>query len=457
MAADRHPQIGRLYHHLGILERPSLRKFYFYSRSLTSIVPFINARESLGTLCAPILQDDAAIRHGAHSAEAMTICYHARVFSGQSQEVIERDGNEALDLLKIQTPGKIASYATPLAVTNIASLFEFGLPNNIFKQMFASALARAAHNARPSILNPPAMSDAAKAINDSEAFAKTTFPTEYTIYFFATCFNDLIRQKLDHGTVRDLLQYVHVNLVWISSLLELRAGLFLPSHRELVDKTLSSIDWQALSVFLNELASIDPITKRVVEHATYNTFLLAENWHERKPLAEDFMIRGISWAQGHLPVELFQNLEDDDGSRSLETPARLHLRAERVEWLACCIAQPSKQSQLTFNRSTMKFGSRSMADIEAEGVKKNDVPWSKSEHGLSPSSARSVSRSVDEYDVVSTQSEGQTQFTPSVDSFASPTEESYVDDHISHSGMGTSERKIMPEQTSVADGIETES
>lgn len=336
--------------------------------------------------------------------------------------MIERDGNNALELLKDQPAGKIASYATPLAVTNIAALFEYGLSNNVFKQLFASALARAAHDARPSILNPPAMSEAAKAISDSEAFAMTTFPTKYAIDFFSLCFNNLIRRKLDHATVRDLLQYVHVNLVWVSSLLDLRTGLSNPAHRELVDQVLTSIDYEALSVFLNELASIDPITNRVIEHAHYNSFLLPENWRERKPLAEDFMIRGIAFAEGYLPVELFENIEDDDGSRGLETPARLHLRAERVEWLACCIAMPSRQSQLTFDVPSKKYGFRSLAEIDAQ-------PWIKSEQ--SPLSGYSS----EEYDTLSMRSEEPTLFTPSVDSYAGRTEESYVDVDSVKSGM----------------------
>ncbi|KAK0262709.1 hypothetical protein LTR91_023665 [Friedmanniomyces endolithicus] len=43
-ASDRHPQIGRLYHHLAILERPSLRMFAWYGKSLT---PQARARTSL--------------------------------------------------------------------------------------------------------------------------------------------------------------------------------------------------------------------------------------------------------------------------------------------------------------------------------------------------------------------------------------------------------------------------
>lgn len=53
MTANRHPLVGRLYHHSGILERPSLRKFNFYARALTSVVASANASDSLGILCSP--------------------------------------------------------------------------------------------------------------------------------------------------------------------------------------------------------------------------------------------------------------------------------------------------------------------------------------------------------------------------------------------------------------------
>ncbi|KAK4553111.1 hypothetical protein LTR86_009838 [Recurvomyces mirabilis] len=49
-ASRRHPQVGRLCHHLALLERPSLRKVACYGKSLTRVVPFANANDSLRTL-----------------------------------------------------------------------------------------------------------------------------------------------------------------------------------------------------------------------------------------------------------------------------------------------------------------------------------------------------------------------------------------------------------------------
>jgi hypothetical protein len=51
--ADRHPMVERLYHHVGVLERPSLRKFRLYWRALMSVVPSSHGTWSLGTLCSP--------------------------------------------------------------------------------------------------------------------------------------------------------------------------------------------------------------------------------------------------------------------------------------------------------------------------------------------------------------------------------------------------------------------
>ncbi|KAK1907858.1 hypothetical protein P3342_006188 [Pyrenophora teres f. teres] len=57
-AADKNPTVGRLYHHLAILARPHvLLQMYYYSRSLASVKPFENARESIKALLDPLVQE----------------------------------------------------------------------------------------------------------------------------------------------------------------------------------------------------------------------------------------------------------------------------------------------------------------------------------------------------------------------------------------------------------------
>ncbi|KAK4998881.1 hypothetical protein LTR66_001979 [Elasticomyces elasticus] len=55
-ASDKNPTVSRLYHHLAILARPNvLQQLYFYARSLSSVLPFLNARDSILTLFGPVL------------------------------------------------------------------------------------------------------------------------------------------------------------------------------------------------------------------------------------------------------------------------------------------------------------------------------------------------------------------------------------------------------------------
>src|SRR5436190_19960734 len=52
--ADRSPTVGRLYHHLAILERPNvLQQLFYYFKALTVGQPFTSARESVLTLFDP--------------------------------------------------------------------------------------------------------------------------------------------------------------------------------------------------------------------------------------------------------------------------------------------------------------------------------------------------------------------------------------------------------------------
>jgi hypothetical protein len=58
-AADKTPLIGRLYHHLAILARPTiLQQLYYYCKSLGVTTPFYPARESILTLFDPVFSTE---------------------------------------------------------------------------------------------------------------------------------------------------------------------------------------------------------------------------------------------------------------------------------------------------------------------------------------------------------------------------------------------------------------
>lgn len=345
MASDKHPKVGRLYHHLGILERPSLRKFYFYARSLTSVMPFLNAKESLATLCSPILNDSQALHNGTHSAEAMTICFHARVFSMQPAELIERDGKTALTLLKEQPHSKIGVYGTSLAVTNVAAILGFGLPSNVYRQSYDRALGLDA----TSDAGAQDLKHSASSSNTSVSVVPQR-PHDFVISFAFQCFNTIIARQPTREEVNDLLPYTHVSLIFLASSHSLRP--YLASNDPLISLLdTSGTDWSALSSFLNRLASFFPITSRIEMFARSGTFPA-----EGKPLHEDYLIRGLVWSQWYFPTspspDWFDGIEDDDGSRALEDADRQRRRAERVLYLGLTLALKSKALRYNAARKT---------------------------------------------------------------------------------------------------------
>jgi len=366
MASDKHPKVGRLYHHLGILERPSLRKFYFYARSLTSVMPFLNAKESLATLCSPILNDSQALRNGTHSAEAMAICFHARVFSTQPAELIERDGKTALTLLTEQPHSKIGVYGTSLAVTNVAAILGFGLPSNVYRQAYDRALGL-------DTLSDSGVQDqqaSTPASSSSSVSGVMQRPQNFVISFAFQSFNTIIARQPTREEVNDLLPYTHVSLIFLASLYNLRP--YLASTDSLISRLDSThtgtvMDWSALSGFLNRLASFFPITSRIEMFARSGTFPA-----EGKPLHEDYLVRGLVWSQWYFPTspspDWFDGTEDDDGSRALEDADRQRRRAERVLYLGLTLALKSKSLRYDATRKTFYAATDQVAHLGAAGL-----------------------------------------------------------------------------------------
>ncbi|KAK6435010.1 hypothetical protein LTR95_008806 [Oleoguttula sp. CCFEE 5521] len=361
MASDRHPAVGRLYHHLGILQRPSLCKLYYYSRSLTSVIPFYNARESLTTLCAPILKDDQALKNSSHSAEAMSICFHAQVFAGQSEQITTRGGNIALALLDKQPSIKIASYGVHLVVTSISAVLSFGAPENHYRQMFDNALNYQIHVNR-SVVSAPKNYVLDTFIDLSRSLRPVSFVTE----FLYTAINTVVRRRPSKSDIQDLLPFVHISLTWLSAVHTLRSRFqsndpLLQTLTHLIDE--SRMDWSACAEFLNATAAIYPITSRIELFARQGVFPTGG-----KPLHEDYSIRGLVWAQWYFSPDWFAGMEDDDGSRALDDADKEVARAERCIWLGLRMAR-QHGCYLQYDESTMKFSaahSNSTATVKTE-------------------------------------------------------------------------------------------
>jgi hypothetical protein len=380
-AADRHPSVGRLYHHSGILERPSLRKLYLYGRALTSFVPFLNAKESLITLCSPIVDDEQAFRKGNKPMEELVICFHARIFLSQSTKIVGETSNAALKMIEMQSEDKFAASGVPLAVTNIAALLGFGSSNNVYRQLFDSALSQESLESRPSpedasafksssistcfeVKNstcPEVNNSTCLGVNNSTCLEvnKSQRPADIVLHFCYQSFNSIIRRKPHKGALPGLLPFVHIMLVFIKSLYTLRSRLYPDDNaHDTPDDLLTSdrVDWSALARFLNRVAQSFPISSLTQLLAYGETFPSYD-----VPLLEDYMIRGLVWAQWYSAPNWFDNIKDDDGSRCLEDDGKRKPRAARVLYLGILLARDA--SNLHYDSSTRQFSDAPAAPV----------------------------------------------------------------------------------------------
>ena len=135
-AADKSPNVGRLYHHLAILARPyTIEQLSLYLRSLTCIIPFESAKGSVMTLFNPILNGkESAIRRSS-SVETVFIKAHGSLFikgptdpSDQFDEAMKQlEADEFFDNYIDKTATKFKEIGVFAAVANIAAMFEYGI------------------------------------------------------------------------------------------------------------------------------------------------------------------------------------------------------------------------------------------------------------------------------------------------------------------------------------------
>jgi hypothetical protein len=161
-----------------------------------------------------------------------------------------------------------------------------------------------------------------------------------------------------------LLPYIHVMLIFIKSLHTLRSRLSSDDNAlDTLDDLLSPdrLDWAALARFLNYTARFFPISSRTESSASGETFPC-----DGVPLLEDYMIRGLVWAQWYFAPDWFSNIEDDDGSRCLEDDSKRQHRAARVLYLGMTLARES--SHLCYDSRTREFSVAAAAEVDVDDL-----------------------------------------------------------------------------------------
>ena len=135
-AANKNPNIGRLYHHLAILARPyTIEQLSFYLRSLTCVTPFESAKGSIMTLFNPILNGKESATRRSSSFETIFIKAHGSLFikgptdpSDQFDEAMKQfEADSFFDKYIDKAAARFREVGVCAAIANIAAMFEYGI------------------------------------------------------------------------------------------------------------------------------------------------------------------------------------------------------------------------------------------------------------------------------------------------------------------------------------------
>lgn len=349
-AADKRPEIGRLYHHLAILARPnSLQQLSFYARSLACVVPFISARSSIMTLFQPVLQGKLSSQHRPRAFEVAFIKIHANLFvhgqpTSEVWELFENIRNGLLDDYIGRVTTRFREQGVSIALTNIAAVFEYGAlrANQMAKSIFRLCLLEVwvqrlndqdnatgkvetaldvdedthrslINSLEQQIAQPPSEKDIASSMELIQFALKLTF-TVLTIV-------------LQRPGDKNVFATVHVTFCFIWSL---------ASVEKLLRYVEQDIPWVDICSFLNALAKPDTMTPKVRAKT-----LPMPDGGVTQPLPEDFAMRGQPCALWYHPENWFDGVQIDIEERSLEVPSMAASRVERILWLGIGIASVS--------------------------------------------------------------------------------------------------------------------
>jgi len=378
-AADKNPTVGRLYHHLAILARPNaLQQMYYYSRSLTCVKPFQSARESILTLLDPILgRAGAPLTHAlaidtnfikAHGLQFEESCVdtaqgqkhqHTTEFMDAKAEFI---GN--LDNHIGRVTAKWKEQGVYIAVTNIAGWFEYGISANLLRQAFLNPIYQKAQESPQSAIedkirsaSPADQQNPMKPSMDGNAIAKALKEGWAKRESFSNAkiiTNETFALVLRRIGDKNVLPHVHVMLAFLSIF----------AFSQYVSDLIADAPWAELVAFLNALVKTENQMKSQSQAQTPSIdALLASNVFpadgergDELPLPEDYLVRGLIWADGYFPKTWFER-EHDEEERYLELASTVKNRMERVLRLGYSIAK--QQRWITYTQDSHTFSVRS--------------------------------------------------------------------------------------------------
>ena len=128
-AADKSPNVGRLYHHLAILARPyTLEHLSLYVRFVTNATPFESAKGNIMTLYNGIFDKKETSIRRSFLFETMFIDDLANFWHQFGEAVKKLEANNSFGNYIIKASARFRDFGVFAAIANIAAIFGYGNP-----------------------------------------------------------------------------------------------------------------------------------------------------------------------------------------------------------------------------------------------------------------------------------------------------------------------------------------
>jgi hypothetical protein len=128
---------------------------------------------------------------------------------------------------------------------------------------------------------------------------------------------------------KNIVPYMHVVLAYLFGLA------FVPNALIYIE---NHVPWEDITIFLNTLGRADVVASQF-ERTEFPQRMSGTG----RQLPEDFVMRGLIWAQSYFPGNFFNGQLVDEDKRHLELPSHTAPRAERCLWLGVQLASVSHQ------------------------------------------------------------------------------------------------------------------
>jgi hypothetical protein len=358
-AADKSPNVGRIQHHLAVLARPNIvEQMFYYSKALVSVVPFPNARESIMLLFNPFLEGSEIASQRYPLVESALVKANGILFTHGPVSEYTSLMNQFCSILDNnigRVTAKFRVQGPEIASSLCAATFDFGNAKAFLSQAFRDqsdrrkAYVEAYQSSHGQEEPPPedpkakhasmkaywaSMDNTLSPIRASprpvqESTSRDAMLSEsddaagYACQYLGET-TTVVAQRIGD---KNILPYMHVVLAYLFGLA------FVPGALTYVE---GCVPWEDIATFLNTLGRSGVVDARF-EGIDFPQQMSGTG----RQLPEDFVMRGLIWAQHYFPAEFFGGQIVDEDERNLELPSHAAPRAERCLWLGVQLASVS--------------------------------------------------------------------------------------------------------------------